>query len=354
MGGRVTLEDIAEASGTSVASVSLALRNKPGVSRERRERILTAARSLGYARETPVSPDEHATTRRVTMLFQSLTSGPAAPLMDPFTSWVVTGIQEAAQDAGIELMVGAIRWNPADGTLQLPPSRLAKRPRDGVLLIGSYPEETIAHVLEGIGAGGFPVVQVDGSRPRPFMDCVGTMNLHGARDATGHLIANGHHRIAFSGRLRRRIPSFAERHRGYLSALANHGLDRFEIEIINENEISPLPRDGDLPYTAVFVDNDYDATILMRLLQAEGIRVPDDVSVVGFDDTPHATQVTPALTTMRVDTLSMGRLAIDALRFRWRWPEAAPFMTSLQPTLIERRSVRRIGDDPGGTPPDSG
>lgn len=354
MGGRVTLEDIAEASGTSVASVSLALRNKPGVSRVRRERILAAARSLGYTRETPVSPDEHAATRRVTMLFQSLTSGPAGPLMDPFTSWVVTGIQEAAQDAGIELMVGAIRWNPTDGSLQLPPSRLANRPRDGVLLIGSYPEETIAQVLEGIGAGGFPVIQVDGSRPRPFMDCVGTMNVHGARAATEHLIAHGHRRIAFAGRLRRRIPSFAERHRGYISAMTSHGLDRFEIEIVNENEISPIPRDGDLPYTAVVVDNDYDATIAMRLHQAAGVRIPDDLSVVGFDDTPHATQVTPPLTTMRVDTLSMGRLAIDALRFRWRWPEAAPFMTSLQPILIERGSVRRNGSIPEATPPKGG
>lgn len=347
MSGRVTLEDIAQASGTSVASVSLALRNKPGVSRARRERILTAARSLGYTRETPAA-DEQLQTRRVTMLFQSLTSAQATPLMDPFTSWVVTGIQEAAQDASIELVVGAIRWNPEDGTLQLPPARLARRPREGLLLLGSYPADTVADVLEGIGAGDFPVVQVDGSQTLPFMDCVGTMNEEGARTATEHLFARGHRRIAFAGRLNRRVPSFQERRSGYHAVMAAHGLEPFEIDVRSEHAVAPAPTSTDLPYTAVVADNDYDATILMRALQGQGIRVPDDVSIVGFDDTPHASQVSPALTTMRVDTLSMGRMAIDALRFRWRWPDAAPFMTKLQPVLVERDSVRSLGDDAVG------
>ncbi len=344
MGGRVTLEDIAEASGTSVASVSLALRNKPGVSRARRERILAAARSLGYEREVPADPVQAAATRRVTMLFQSLTSGPAAPLMDPFTSWVVTGIQEAAQNADIELTVGAIRWNPIDATLQLPPERLAKRPRDGVLLLGSYPEAAITSVLEGIGAGGFPVVQVDGSRPRPFMDCVGTMNEDGARRSTEYLVSRGHRRIAFAGRLEQHVPSFDERLQGYHAVMATHQLDPIEIEIIDEHTVGGLPDGPDIGFTAVVAANDYDATILTRQLQIRGIDVPADVSIVGFDDTPHATQSFPALTTMRIDTLAMGRMAIEALRFRWTWPHAAPFMTSLQPVLVERGSVRTVGE----------
>lgn len=344
MSGRVTLEDIAEASGTSVASVSLALRNKPGVSRAKRERIISAARSLGYEREVPAQPDKAVQTRRVTMLFRSLSSGPAAPLMDPFTSWIVTGIQETAQNADIELMLGAIRWNQDDGTLHLPPDRLTRRQRDGVLLLGSYPEATITSILDGIGAGGFPIVQVDGSKPRPFMDCIGTMNEDGAREATDYLVAHGHRRIAFAGRIGRHIPSIDERLCGYHTAMASHGLEPMTIEIIDENTVHGLPDRTDPGFTALFADNDYDATILMRKLQGRGLRVPDDVSIIGFDDTSHATQVVPALTTMRVDTLAMGRMAVDILRFRWAWPDAVPLMTSLQPVLVERGSVRAIAE----------
>lgn len=90
------------------------------------------------------------------------------------------------------------------------------------------------------------------------------------------------------------------------------------------------------------VGNDYDATVLMRLLHGQGVRVPENVSIIGFDDTEHAMHVVPALTTMRVDMLTMGRLAVRAMAFRWSWPDAAPQMTLLRPQLVERDSVASI------------
>jgi LacI family transcriptional regulator len=193
------------------------------------------------------------------------------------------------------------------------------------------------------------VIQVDGSGARPLLDSVGTANVEGAREATRYLIDRGHRRIAFAGRIGRRIPSFEDRRRGYRDAMAAIGVEPVEIDVLTEStsvpSLQPTPT-----YTAIVAGNDYDAGIMLRRHQAMGLRVPDDISIIGFDDTTHASQAIPPLTTMRIDMLAMGRLAVEALQFRWRWPEAAPFMTAIQPVLVERESVRAldgVGDSMG-------
>jgi LacI family transcriptional regulator len=99
--------------------------------------------------------------------------------------------------------------------------------------------------------------------------------------------------------------------------------------------------------TAIFGCNDTFALSALRALRLLGRRVPEDVSVIGFDDIERSGQTTPPLTTMAVDKVSMGRLAVQMLLFRLTWPDAAPTMTMLQPRLVERQSVR----PPAATPP---
>ena len=91
--------------------------------------------------------------------------------------------------------------------------------------------------------------------------------------------------------------------------------------------------------TALFACNDGFAISAMRAAQDLGRRVPEDLSVVGFDDIELAAQITPALTTMAVDKVTMGRLAVQTLSYRLAWPEAAKMLTVLRPELIERDSV---------------
>lgn len=342
MGQRVTLEDIAEASNTSVASVSLALRNKPGVSRVRRERILAAARSLGYARETPIASESENGTRHVGILFRSGTDSPGGPLLDRFNSWVLTGIQEAAEDADIHLVLGSLRLDMDGGAMTLPPESYFRSAADGLLLIGSYPSSVINCLLGITSPLGLPTISVDGSFARSMLDCVGTMNREGGHAATSYLIAQGHTRIAFAGSIGRNVPSFDERYLGYRDAMTEYGLEPQDL-LVNEDEETVWRFDPEnLSFTAVVAGNDHQATVLMRDLQGQGVSIPDEVSVVGFDDTDHALTSSPQLTTMRVDTLTMGRLAVDTLQFRWKWPDAAPFRTTLVPELVERCSVRRL------------
>src|SRR5690606_21775142 len=114
-----------------------------------------------------------------------------------------------------------------------------------------------------------------GARAREMVDCVGTANVDGAREATRYLINRGHRRIAFAGRLSRRIPSFEDRYRGYREEMAAIGAEPIEIDVRGEattgSAITP-----DLPYTAIVAGNDYDAAIMLRLHQEAGVRVPDD------------------------------------------------------------------------------
>lgn len=342
MSNRVTLEDIAAASDTSVASVSLALRNKPGVSRARRERILQAARSLGYSRELPVTERNDPAVRTVAVLFRTLDSGTAS-MMDQFYSWVAAGIQEVSQDQRIRLTLGALRCDRSHRLVSLPTDDVLDSASDGIFLLGSYPDETLERLLEVTVGRGIPIVQVDGESPRTLMDTVGSMNVDGLRRATAYLIDHGHREIGFAGRTGRGIPSIDARFAGYRAAMSEHGLAPQEIVVRGEGRVDFETHEGRLPFTAIAAANDYDAGIVMRVLRSRGFRVPDDVSVIGFDDTEHAVQSIPAMTTMRVDTLAMGRLAVEMMAFRWRWPDAAPIMVSLKPQLVERDSVRSIG-----------
>ncbi len=262
--------------------------------------------------------------------------------MDSFYSWVVTGIQEAAQDAGLHLMLGALRCDANNVPVELPPASFFDRASSGLFLLGSFPDASLDRLIEITGARGIPIVNVDGHTARTFVDSVGTMNREGAYEATSYLIQRGHSRIAFAGRLDRNVPSFNQRLQGYREAMAAHGYPTRELTIRGDREVSPPIEADDLGVTAIVVGNDYDATVLMRLLHGQGVRVPEDVSIIGFDDTEHATHVVPALTTMRVDMLTMGRLAVQAMAFRWSWPDAAPQMTLLRPQLVERDSVASI------------
>ena len=98
--------------------------------------------------------------------------------------------------------------------------------------------------------------------------------------------------------------------------------------------------------TALFVCNDGFAITALRTAQALGRRGPDDLSVVGFDDIDLAAQITPSLTTIAVDKVTMGRLAVQTLAYRLAWPEAAKILTVLQPQLIERESAASVFPPP--------
>jgi LacI family transcriptional regulator len=146
-------------------------------------------------------------------------------------------------------------------------------------------------------------------------------------------------------------PGVEERRRGYMQALLDHGLAEqyFADSHLTREEaadsVARLLRDHP-QVTALFCCNDEIAIGAMQAARAIGRRLPEDVSIIGFDDIILAEHVTPALTTMHVDKISMGRLAVQLLGSRAEFPDAACVTATLRPTLVERRSVRElVGDE---------
>jgi LacI family transcriptional regulator len=158
------------------------------------------------------------------------------------------------------------------------------------------------------------------------------------------LIGIGHRRIALVGCHPNAYPSFEDRRRGYLHALSDHGiLQPYFADSLSEHAITrqatiQLIREHP-EITAIFGVNDDMAIAALNAVQSLGYRVPEDISIIGYDDIALATHVMPALTTVQVDKLQMGRIAVQLLNNRVEYPEAGRMTTVLHTQLIEREST---------------
>ncbi|MGC4191014.1 MAG: LacI family DNA-binding transcriptional regulator [Thermomicrobiales bacterium] len=339
---RVTIDDVASASRTSPATVSLVLRNKPGVRPETRERVLSAAQQLGYVRGIRAGPPEDGRgLRNVALIFRTWDRGPdrRSPALNPFYSWVLAGIQEAGTESSFNLILGTIPIGDDFLPREVPEATL-RQPLDGVLLVGAYRPEAIEQVLDLLGNPRPSVVLVDSTDTSHGLDTVTSDHEFGGWQATSFLIAQGHREIAYAGPRSDWDDNFRLRKAGWHRAMTEHGLatdkvfEAVEPEII-QAQITTIASEA----TATFGANDDMALALLRGAQAAHIRVPEQHSMIGFDDTSMARDAHPGLTTMAVDKLALGRMAVQLLEHRIRWPESSPLRLATVPQLIERGSV---------------
>jgi LacI family transcriptional regulator len=174
-----------------------------------------------------------------------------------------------------------------------------------------------------------------------------TDNFSGAYQAVRHLICQGHRHIALVGSLPDGYPSIDERRRGYVQAMAEHAVmehyfaDTHAYGSETSEAVEELLRRYQ-QVTALFCINDNIAILAMKAAQKSGRHLPDDLSIMGFDNIDVADHLTPGLTTMHVDKISMGRIAVQLLLNRIEHPEASPITTLIRPTLVARQSVRAI------------
>lgn len=344
MSGRVTIDDIAEASRTSPATVSLALRNKPGVSAATRERILAVAQALGYRRPARASADAGAELRNLGAIFRTWQGGPerSSPALNRFYSWVLTGIQEAATAHHLNLVLVTIPVDAENRPGRLP-ERVLRQPLDAGLIVGTFRPETVEEIAGLTATSRPPLLLVDAEHDA--MDCVVTENAAGAIDATTYLIGQGHRRIGYFGPSSVWEPNFHLRREGFVQAMAMAGLEPAGTveESTSELGASKAARRAlaAIPEATAFIcANDSAALALLRAAQESGRRVPDDLSIMGFDDVDRALESVPPLTTMAVDKLGLGRLAVEVMTYRMGWPEGAPIRLSLRARLVERGTVR--------------
>jgi DNA-binding LacI/PurR family transcriptional regulator len=304
----VKLRDIAEATGLSLASVSLALNDKDGVSAENRQRVLDTARALNYERVTP-RPRPALTT--VSVIVERL---PVAIASDPFNRPILQGLEAAARHAGYRIAMEFV--SPDDHAES---GHWAQGSTAGVVILGGGdlgPDWVRAAVDAAI-----PVVMVDHVVPGLDLPAIVPDNLAGAHAVTKHLLEMGHRRIGFI-----RGPSkywtLSERLAGFMLALQQAGV--WPDEALTPPRVSHSEEKGygemllllDLaePPTAVVAVSDKAAVGAYRAIHERGLAIPRDISIVGFDDIEISRALNPPLTTVHVPGEEMGRVAFERLR----------------------------------------
>ncbi len=305
-----TSRDIAEIAGVSQATVSRALRNSPLVRKETRDRIQEIAKELNYfVNRNAAGLRTHQSNTLALLLFDE--TGGADAQINPFFLSMLGYISRAAARRGYDVLI-SLQQLSDEWHVEYQASHRA----DGLILLGygdyltyrakltALTEANTRYVIWG------PVLEDHAGLT------IGCDNLNGGLQATRHLLELGRHRIAFIGQTSARSPEFSARYEGYLKALTDAGIEplpELKIDADNLEELgyqaaeSLLQQDRD--FDALFAVTDVIAIGAMRALQDAGKRVPEDVAVVGFDDMPLASHVTPALTTVRQDI----RLAADGL-----------------------------------------
>lgn len=297
----VTIRDIAEAAGVSIGTVSRALKNQRGLSDETRRLVRRLARELGY----DAARLRSTRSQRLVFLLHRQHSSFAS---NPFFSFVMHGVEEACRDYGVAPTL--LTTGPTEPLRD----QLRLHEPDAVIAAGYFEPE----VLQLVAGLELPMALVDGWMPG--QPAVNPDNLEGGYLATRHLLETGRRRIAcIAGSLAHH--SLRERTQGYRRALFEAGvLADPALEVIAPPGADPaegaalamrqLLRLRPRP-DAVFACNDMAALAALQVCQDAGLRVPQDVALVGFDDTPAAAGARPALSTLRVDKEALGRTGVD-------------------------------------------
>ena len=311
---KATSIDIAHRAGVSQATVSRVLRGSPLVNAQTRKRVEDIARELNY------KVDRHASSLRTQrsgtlalLLFEDPT--PDDSHINPFFLAMLGSITRACSRQGQDLLVSFQQLSD-DWHADYEDSRKA----DGLILLGYGDYVAYRDKLENLVERGTHFVRWGAVLPDQPGVSIGCDNFNGGRLAAEHLIGLGRRRIAFLGDASSHYPEFLERYRGCESALREIGgafetglqVDAESAEEAGEAACRELLRRG-IPFDAVFAASDLIALGAMRVLAEHGLRVPEDVAIVGFDDIPTARFANPPLTTIAQDTTRAGQLLVETL-----------------------------------------
>jgi LacI family transcriptional regulator len=257
---------------------------------------------------------------------------------------VISGIEEASRQRGINMLLAILPTDKNNYPLEIP-RLLSEDHAEGLLLLGALVDRPLELMLDQKEA---PVVLVDAYAPYREYDAVVSDNYHGMYQAVSQLISLGHREIALIGTGNSTFPSVTERREGYLQALKDFALEPHCLDCWYERDAVTRTLQAHIaehPHvTAIVGINDETALESVRALQSMGRRVPDEISVIGFDDIALSGLSNPALTTMQVDKRGMGQNAVELLVWRLRNPTLAPMTLMMRARLVERESVRDMRD----------
>ncbi len=326
-----TIRDVASLAKVSISTVSRVLNKSAFVEEEKRIRVEAAARQLGYVPNPVARSLVTQETGGIGVLVPSAGG--------EFFSTFFNGVDDMAQQEGYYIMISLSHYREDEMTAAV---RRMHRRVDGLLVMA--PEASHVSVADLV-SGQTPVVFVNTDIGAEHIPNINFDNFTGGYLATQHLIERGHQRIAMITGPAQALDA-RERHRGFRKALEEAGLAPDPTLEIPGNftqvggfdaaqvllNITPRP-------TAIFTANDMTAFGAMSALQKAGVRIPEDIAIVGFDDVSSARYITPSLTTIRVPIYELGRLGVQRVLDVVHGRQPTPALHTLLPVeLIVRAS----------------
>jgi len=305
---KITTQEIARLAGVSPSAVSIALNGKPGISEKTRARILGVVKQTGYLHHAPGRLN--SASANIAILFRN-----EYPLQDRlFYTELNTSVMEACESLSYNLLFASTFYKGSQLTFS---DVLRSDMLDGILTYGDV-DRIVFSELKTLN---IPIIVLDSSR-RNGEPCLSVQvdYEHAAYTATKHLIDLGHRDIAFIGNNKQHdfnLLVFEGFRRATSEADIALSTNRIQLNVYNEEALGPCIDEAlggtHLP-TALFCATDFYAMRALRRLYHRGLRVPDDLSVIGIDDVLSSKYLIPSLTTMSVDRQEMGRLGIELLK----------------------------------------
>jgi len=332
---RIQQREIAERAGVSISTVSRVLNNVPGISEELQQRVLVAARELGY--NTRLTKAQ-SSARHLILLTNIASLGASR---ESFYADIVAGVEAECRRNEIQLSYSV--FDPGAGRAFIIDT-LKQTQSEGVLLLGMDDTALVEQVL----ALGIPAVLVNADHPDLAIDTFLPDNYWAAQRAVRRLIALGHRRIlhvTFSDR-----PTIQRRLMAYRTVLEQAGV-AFDPALVLHTlgdaagayeALKAYLASQVLDFTAVFCANDGCAIGVMSALQERGCRIPEHVSIIGYDDIPMASLLSPSLTSVRIEREELGTLAVRRLTERITEPTLTPIRVELSCLFIERQSIAAV------------
>lgn len=333
---KTIMQDIAKVAGVSPGTVSNALNDRKGVGNDTKAKIIKIAEEMGYFKNTKKND------LRVIRLIKFKRHGHV--IADtPFFSSLIDAIEKECRRNGYELLISQVERS--NNTKEEVNKIINNHKIDGILLLATEMYEEDLYNFEDID---IPIVVVDSYFKNKNYDYVVINNTKGAYLATKYLVDKGHTDIGVLGSSVD-IKNFKYRYEGFKKTLETFGLVCKKENIIaidptvdgsyNDMKMYLEKKDVEMP-TAFFALNDILALGAMKAMMEKGIRIPDDVSVVGFDDIPFCLFSNPRITTVKVHSKTMGRVAVKRLMEKIEEEFDITLKIEVNTELIERESVK--------------
>jgi len=332
----ITAKELAKKLNISAAAVSMALNNKPGVSYETKKVVIELAEQLGYDfSKTSMKRLNGGSVYFILYKRQGAVVGDT-----PFFAEVSEGVEAGCKQAGVKLQIIYLYKNEAT-TRQLEDA--VHTGCSGIILLGT---EMLPEDLDAFADLPVPLVFLDAYYDTLSFDCVLINNIQGAFLATDHLITKTKKQPGYL-RSTCGIANFEERANGFYKAVRHHGMSTSKsivhmltpsVDGAHADMLALLDAGEDIA-SCYFADNDWIAIGAMKAFQAKGVRIPEDVAIIGFDDVPLAGFMDPPLTTVHVPKRYMGEMAAKRMVEILNDRAQMPVKTEIQTKLVIRGSV---------------